>query len=74
VKKYKTNDQIIISIGKRIRKRRNALGWTMMDLAFEADMDYRQIGRIERGETNFTIGTLVRIAVVLDVSLKDLMK
>jgi len=46
----------------------------MMDLAFEAEMDYRQIGRIERGETNFTIGTLMRIAVVLDVSLKDLMK
>jgi len=51
-----------------------AIGWTMMDLAFETDMDYRQIGRIERGETNFTIGTLLKISVVLGISLKDLVK
>lgn len=74
MKKYKSNNEIIITIGKRIRKRRMAIGWTMMDLAFETDMDYRQIGRIERGETNFTIGTLLKISVVLGISLKDLVK
>ena len=46
----------------------------MMDLAFETDMEYRQIGRIERGETNFTIGTLLKISAVLGISLKDLVK
>jgi transcriptional regulator with XRE-family HTH domain len=46
----------------------------MMDLAFETDMDYRQIGRIERGETNFTIGTLLKISTILGIKLKDLVK
>ena len=27
------------------------MGWRMMDLSYEAETDYRQIGRIERGET-----------------------
>ncbi len=61
-------------IGGRVRKRRLKLGWTMMDLAFETDIDYRQIGRIERGETNFTIGTLIRICKVLNIRLKDIVK
>ena len=74
MKKYKSKDEVIITIGKRIRKRRIANGLTMMDLAFETDMDYRQIGRIERGETNFTIGTLLKICAVLGISLKDLVK
>jgi transcriptional regulator with XRE-family HTH domain len=61
-------------IGKKIRKKRIAKGWTMMDLSFESEIDYRQIGRIERGETNFTIATLVKISSTLGVSMKDLVK
>jgi hypothetical protein len=46
----------------------------MMDLAFETEIDYRQIGRIERGETNFTIGTLLKITNVFEMKLKDIIK
>lgn len=73
--KEKLKNQYIISkIGNRIRKRRISLGWTMMDLSYAAETDYRQIGRIERGETNFTISTLIKISSVLDISLKELVK
>ncbi len=65
---------MILKIGNRIRKRRLSMGWTMMELSYEAETDYRQIGRIERGETNFTIGTLIRICKVLDIRLKDIIK
>ena len=64
----------LCEIGGRVRKRRLKIGWTMMDLAFETEIDYRQIGRIERGETNFTIGTLIRICKALNIKLKDVIK
>jgi transcriptional regulator with XRE-family HTH domain len=67
VKNFANSKNIILKIGKRIRKRRISMGWTMMDLSYEAETDYRQIGRIERGETNFTIGTLVNICGVLGI-------
>ena len=69
---YNKTDKIIKLIGDRIRKKRNAKKMTMMDLAFETGIDYRQIGRIERGETNFTINTLIRIGKVLDLKLKQM--
>jgi transcriptional regulator with XRE-family HTH domain len=73
-KRYILKSTELCAIGQRIRKKRKALGWTMMDLAFETEIDYRQIGRIERGETNFTIGTLLRITHVFDMKLKDIIK
>jgi transcriptional regulator with XRE-family HTH domain len=43
----------------------------MEELAFEAEMEYRQLGRIERGETNATIITLLRLAQVLEVDITE---
>lgn len=71
---YKSKVKQLIEIGGSIRKKRLLKGWTMMDLSFETDIDYRQIGRIERGETNFTIVTLNRICDALNVKLKDIIK
>ncbi|MEI6587104.1 MAG: helix-turn-helix transcriptional regulator [Sediminibacterium sp.] len=73
-KTYKNNPEEILKIGLRIRNRRIKLKWTMMELAYESGIDYRQIGRIERGETNFTIKTLIRISIALNFGLKDLIK
>jgi len=72
LKNSKKNNKEIILIGARIRKRRKAKKMTMMDLAFETGIDYRQIGRIERGETNFTVITLIRIGKVLELKLKQM--
>jgi len=72
--KYGTKNSRIILIGSRIRKKRISKGWTMMDLAFEAEVDYRQLGRIERGENNFTIISLLRITDALGCQLKDVIK
>jgi transcriptional regulator with XRE-family HTH domain len=69
-----TKHSRIILIGSRIRKKRISKGWTMMDLAFEAEVDYRQLGRIERGENNFTIISLLRITDALGCQLKDVIK
>lgn len=74
IKQYQVKSAELIVIGGRIRKKRLSKGWTMMDLSFESDIDYRQIGRIERGETNFTINTLIRICNALGYKLKNIIK
>ena len=71
---YRQKSKELIEIGQKIRERRLSKGLTMMDLSFETDIDYRQIGRIERGETNFTVKTLLRICQCLNCSLKNIMK
>lgn len=38
---------------------------TMEQLAAEAEIEYRQLGRIERGEINTTVISLLRLAEAL---------
>ncbi len=71
---HKLKNNLIVLIGSRIRKKRIKKGWTMMDLAFEAGVDYRQLGRIERGENNFTIISLLRITDALGCHIRDVIK
>lgn len=44
----------------------------MEALANESEIEYRQLGRIERGEVNTTIISLLRIAEILKVDIKIL--
>ena len=73
IENVSSNSRIIL-IGSRIRKKRISKGWTMMDLAFEAEVDYRQLGRIERGENNFTIKSLLKITDALGCHIRDVIK
>ncbi|WP_370362904.1 helix-turn-helix domain-containing protein [Mucilaginibacter flavidus] len=50
---------------------RNSRGLSMETVAHEAEIDYRQLGRIERGEGNTTIISLLKIANVLKVNVGD---
>ncbi len=38
----------------------------MMDLSFETEIEYGEIGRIERGETNFKVLTLLKLYKYLE--------
>lgn len=49
-------------LGKRIRQLRKAKGWTQQELAERADLDYKYLGAIERGERNITIDNVQKIA------------
>lgn len=59
-------------VGDRIRTERNRLGISQMDFAHLAGMNVANVGRIERGEGNPSLETLVGLARVLDVRLADL--
>ncbi len=64
----------LTEIGLRIRRLREERGLTMMELADKLDMEYNSIVRIEKGGTNFTIGTLVKVANGLGIPIVELFK
>lgn len=58
--------------GQRVRKARIALGVSQEEVANLADMHVTNFGRIERGEANSELHTIVRLATALDVDPGEL--
>jgi transcriptional regulator with XRE-family HTH domain len=65
-------DIYLKQFGNNLRSIRKAKGLSMESVANEAEIEYRQLGRIERGEVNTTIISLLRIAEILKVDMKTL--
>jgi transcriptional regulator with XRE-family HTH domain len=65
-------DIYLKKFGNNLRDIRKAKGLSMESVANEAEIEYRQLGRIERGEVNTTIISLLRIAEILKVDMKVL--
>jgi len=59
--------------GKHLYRLRKEKGLSQETLGFDAELGKNQIGMIERGEINTTIGTLKKIADVLKIEPKDLL-
>ena len=55
------------TFGVRIRAAREAKGWSQEKLAEHADIHDRTIGRIERGELNFSVLSLHRLLRALEL-------
>ncbi|MGB1211659.1 MAG: helix-turn-helix domain-containing protein [Lacinutrix venerupis] len=58
----------IKDIGTRIQELRRAQGITQLDLASKADIDVRQVQRLENGQTSATLKTLLKIINGLGVN------
>ncbi|RRJ54768.1 XRE family transcriptional regulator [Paenibacillus oralis] len=61
-------------IGAKIRLYRLAKKWTQEQLAEAISSTGSYIGQLERGEKNFRIQTLVKIADALDISIFALLE
>jgi len=59
-------------VGRRIRSLRQAKGFTQQDLGERAQLNYKYLGALERGEENPSLLVLERIATALAVELLDL--
>ena len=70
--KYIRNDKAIKKLGKKIRLLRKEQNISQSQLSFESNIRINQIGRIERGEINTSISTIIAIAEALNVKVKDL--
>ena len=59
-------------LGSRIRQLRKARSWTQQQLADRAELDYKYVGAVERGERNITIDNVEKIAAGLGVEAHQL--
>ena len=60
-------------LGMRIKVARTAAKMTQDDLAVAAGIDRTYVSRVERGEHNVTVLTLIRLADVLGVPAGELL-
>jgi Predicted transcriptional regulator len=61
-------------LGRRVKVLRITKGWSQMELGFRADIGHNYISDLERGQRNVTLITIERIAIALEVEVKDLFK
>lgn len=66
------NDAFLKAFGKHLRQIRTEKRLTMEDLAFDAGIEYRQHGRIERGEVNTTISTVLALSTALEIDVSTM--
>ena len=70
--KYSRNQEFIDLFGKNLRKIREQKKIPQEELAYRADLQLSQIGRIERGTQNTSISMAYIIAKALDIPVKEL--
>lgn len=70
----KKEKQFIKYVGEKLREKRLSKKISQVMLSYDANIPVNQIGRIERGEINTTIGTLYKICAALGIDFKDLIE
>jgi transcriptional regulator with XRE-family HTH domain len=70
--KQRRNDLFLKAFGQHLKKTRKKLNFSQERLAYEAEIELRLIGGIERGEFNTGLSVLVQIAETLDIEIKEL--
>ncbi|WP_426532771.1 helix-turn-helix domain-containing protein [Bradyrhizobium sp. McL0615] len=70
----KAQRRVKATLGRNVRELRLSLGLSQADLADRAETRRALISDVERGETNATLDSVVRIALVLGVHPHELLK
>jgi transcriptional regulator with XRE-family HTH domain len=69
-----TAASLALAIGARVRHERQARGWTLDQLAEVAHVSRRMVINVEKGATNPSVGTLLRLSDALGVGLPALVE
>jgi transcriptional regulator with XRE-family HTH domain len=72
--KQRRNEEAISLLAGNIRKYRIERNLTMMELANMVEVDYSQIGRMERGVVNANVSIIADIAKALGVEPSQLLE
>jgi len=67
-----SDSKFLSVLGARIRKLRLKKDMTQNELAMLCNFEKASMSRIESGQTNMTILTIIKISNALDVDIKDL--
>lgn len=70
----KNKKDLLLTIGKNIRRIRKEKNMTQADLAFALNAYPGKVGRTERGEYDFKISSIFIIAKGLDVNICELLE
>lgn len=70
--KNQMNTALLLFLGGRIRKLRMEKGWSVAHLGNRSMVDQNYLGQIERGQKDYLITTLGRLATGLGVPLAEL--
>ena len=70
----KINENMGILLGRRIRSLRTRRKLTQQELGEKADINYKFLGEVERGQQNPSFQILVKIAAGLNVELPELFR
>ncbi|MCD8177967.1 MAG: helix-turn-helix domain-containing protein [Tannerellaceae bacterium] len=74
MKKKEEKNKYLIELGKKIREIRTSKGLTQEILADMAEMDTAYLSGVERGESNITFLTLIKIAKQLGCDIATFSK
>ena len=67
------HDQYLKRFGENLKKIREAKGISQRSLASSCNVDHSHISRIEKGEKNITVLTILELAGALEVKPKKLL-
>jgi len=65
--------EILHTIGRRLKARREELGMTQAELSYKCDTDPSYIRKVESGKVNISIGNLAEMAIALEITLSELL-
>lgn len=65
-------ERILINFGNKVREIRKSKNLSQEDLADKADLHRTYIGMIERAEKNITLINIQKIAIALEIDIKEL--
>lgn len=69
----RTDEQILIELGDRIRKARDVKGWSQADLASAMNTGTSQVSLLENGKREPGLFMLRRLVQVLGIKVVDLL-
>ncbi|MBE9602972.1 helix-turn-helix domain-containing protein [Pedobacter sp. MC2016-24] len=72
--KHRRNERGISILASNIKKYRKEQHLTIQELANKLDVDYSQIGRMERGIVNPNVSIIFDIAEVLQIKASQLLE